>query len=219
MIKPSVEMTGESSALLKRLAKDSPKEVKRAFFYAVGVTLRVMRGRMSGKHPSIARWDEFTARYRGLLGGASVYNRFGGRLMQKGALTMWPLGELGAKVGWADFMAAAAIKFQNGGAEATDPRWRASVYRKGFRRGEVPSVAVTPERPVVELTIQDTAKHMDDWVMYALEKNLKGSIAGWRFKYQKSAGYAAARAAGAVAAKYSGLAALRHYENIKRGAY
>ena len=49
MVAMDVQLDEKSTKLLLAEAKRFPKEVRRAFYYSCGITLRIMRGRMSGK--------------------------------------------------------------------------------------------------------------------------------------------------------------------------
>ena len=100
------------------------------------------------------------------------------------------------RVGWVGTLEQAAIKFQDGGSEETTKGWRHALYKRGFLPGEVPRVAATPQRPVIDQAIESTRKHMADWTLGALDKFLRERISRLDLKYRKNAGTrAGARAA------------------------
>lgn len=206
MIAMDVQLDEKSTKFLTEQAKLFPNEVRRAFYYSCGITLRIMRGRMTGKSKHIAQWSDFTKRYRAMstYGGP---NMFGGMLMWPDGkqLTMQPEGDR-VRIGWLGHMEPAARKFQEASSKETAPGWRRAMYAMGFLEDEVPRVAVTPERPVVAQAQEDAASHVADWTLGAFVKILQKRIAQWEVRYHKSrATRDGARAASNAADAYNSL--------------
>ena len=201
MVAMDVQLDEKSTKLLLAEAKRFPKEVRRAFYYSCGITLRIMRGRMSGKSKHIAKWDEFTKRYRAMAKWDSAQT-FGGKLMwpDKKKLTMEPEGDR-VRIGWIGSMEEAARIFQEGGSAETTSEWRHYRYKQGFMHGEVPRVAVTPERPVVAQAQAEASKHLADWTLGAFVKVLNGKIKRWEVRYRENSGTKAGARAAAYGAK------------------
>ena len=201
MVAMDVQLDEKSTKLLLAEAKRFPKEVRRAFYYSCGITLRIMRGRMSGKSKHIAKWDEFTKRYRAMAKWDSAQT-FGGKLMwpDKKKLTMEPEGDR-VRIGWIGSMEDAARRFQEGGSAETTSEWRHYRYKQGFKPGEVPRIAVTPERPVVAQAQEDAQRHVADWTLGAFAKIMQGKIKAWEIRYQKNSWTKAGARAAAYGAK------------------
>ena len=201
MVAMDVQLDEKSTKLLLAEAKRFPKEVRRAFYYSCGITLRIMRGRMSGKSKHIAKWDEFTKRYRAMANWDSAHT-FGGKLMwpDKKKLTMEPEGDR-VRIGWIGSMEDAARRFQEGGSAETTSEWRHYRYKQGFKPGEVPRIAVTPERPVVAQAQEDAQRHVADWTLGAFAKIMQGKIKAWEIRYQKNSWTKAGARAAAYGAK------------------
>lgn len=196
MVAMDVQLDERSTRLLTEEAKRFPREVRRAFYYSCGIVLRMMRGRMSGKNKYIAAWDDFTKRYRAKATWDSAHT-FGGALMwpDKKKLTMQPEGDR-VRIGWIGSMEEAAVRFQNGGSEETSKEWRHFRYKEGFKHGEVPRIAVTPQRPVVAQAMADAEKNLANWTLGAFAKVMEGKIKSWDIRYQENPGtQAGARAA------------------------
>lgn len=204
MVAMDVQMDDRSTKLLTDMARKFPREVRRAFYYACGITLKIMRGRMSGKNEHIEKWADFTTEWRKRADNGA---KFGGKLMSNRGklLTMQPEGDR-CRIGWIGALEDAAKRFQRGGSEPTKPEWRQALYKyHGYKPGEVPRVAVTPQRPVIEQAKDDTARHMTEWTLGALDKCLRRSLKYWETRYHKTAGTrqgvrAASRAADATIA-------------------
>ena len=201
MVAMDVQLDERSTKLLLAEAKRFPREVRRAFYYSCGITLRIMRGRMSGKSKHIAKWDEFTKRYRAMAKWDSAQT-FGGKLMwpDKKKLTMEPEGDR-VRIGWIGSMEDAARRFQEGGSAETTSEWRHYRYKQGFKPGEVPRIAVTPERPVVAQAQEDAQRHVADWTLGAFAKIMQGKIKAWEIRYQKNSWTKAGARAAAYGAK------------------
>lgn len=201
MVAMDVQLDERSTKLLLAEAKRFPREVRRAFYYSCGITLRIMRGRMSGKSKHIAKWDEFTKRYRAMANWDSAHT-FGGKLMwpDKKKLTMEPEGDR-VRIGWIGSMEDAARRFQEGGSAETTSEWRHYRYKQGFKPGEVPRIAVTPERPVVAQAQEDAQRHVADWTLGAFAKIMQGKIKAWEIRYQKNSWTKAGARAAAYGAK------------------
>lgn len=206
MVAMDVQMDNRSSQFLLEQAKKFPNEVRRAFYYSCGITLRIMRGRMSGKNKHIEKWSDFTREWR-QRANTDTGTVFGGRLMWPDGklLTMKPEGDR-CRIGWVGQMEEAARTFQNGGTQPTEPSWRHRLYKyHGYKPGEVPRIAVTPERPVVAQSLESASKNVTSWTLGAFEKVLQRRIKGWTMKYYKNKGTemgarAASRAASAATA-------------------
>lgn len=183
MVAMDVQLDEVSTKMLLKAARDFPRQVRRAFYYSCGIALRMMRGRMSGKNSHIAAWDEFTKRYRAKATWDSAHT-FGGKLMwpDKKKLTMEPEGDR-VRIGWIGALEAPAERFQEGGSEETTKEWRHYRYKQGFAHGEVPRVAVTPRRPVIEQVETDARQHLAEWTMSALVRVLDGRIKTWETRY------------------------------------
>lgn len=206
MIRMDVELDERSTKFLIEQARTFPREVRRAFYYACGISLRIMRSRMSGRSDKIARWDDFTKRLRERCHWATA-GTFGGHLMYPNGrqLTMQPEGDR-VRIGWIGALEDYAARFQDGGSEDTTPDWRHSCYQKGFAKGEVPTVAVTPARPVVQQTNDESSKHVAEWTLGAFDKVMSRRIKAWQFRYYRSTH----TQRGALAVKIgSGYSALR----------
>lgn len=206
MFAMDVQLDEKSTKYLLMEAKRFPREVRRAFYYSCGITLKIMRGRMTGKSPYIAKWDDFTRRYREKATWDSAHT-FGGKLMwpDKKKLTMQPEGDR-VRIGWIGSMEEAAQTFQDGGSEETSSEWRQARYRQGFLTGEVPRVSVTPSRPVVAQAQEDAASHVADWTLGAFVKIMQGKIKAWEIRYRKNSGTkAGAQAASNAAAAAQGI--------------
>lgn len=220
MVAMDVQLDESATKFLLEQAKHFPNEVRRAFYYACGVSLRNMRSRMSGKSSKIAKWDDFTKRYRERAHWATA-RTFGGSLMFPNGrqLTMEPQGDR-VRIGWIGPLEGAAVIFMRGGTEATTSSWRHDRYREGFQHGEVPRVSVTPERPVIDQVNEEASRHLADWTLGAFGKVMSGRIKSWELKYQRnSQTKMGAAAAGRVAKALGGIAMLQHYERVKRGDY
>lgn len=183
MVAMDVQLDEVSTKMLLNAARDFPRQVRRAFYYSCGIALRMMRGRMSGKNKHIAKWDEFTKRYRAMATWDSAH-AFGGKLMwpDKKKLTMEPEGDR-VRIGWIGPLEAPAERFQEGGSEETTKEWRHYRYKQGFVHGEVPQVAVTPRRPVIEQVNTEARQHLAEWTLGNLAKVLDGRIKAWETRY------------------------------------
>lgn len=184
-----ISLSKEDERLLERYAKEFPSEFTRAFIAASGIVLRNMRGKMNGKSKKkgIPNWESFTKSARKVMKQPWA-SKFGGRLMygDKCPLTMYPTGKDSVKIGWIGPMEEAAKRFQEGGTSDTSSSWREWLYTKGFKSGEVPKIANTPPRPVVELTHSEAQKHMAEWMLGALDRIFKGKIKRWELRYNKT---------------------------------
>ena len=182
MIAMDVQLDDRSTRFLLDQARKFPNEVRRAFYYSCGIALRMMRGRMSGKNKHIARWEEFTRKYR----AQEHKTVFGGALMEnRKLLSMQPEGDR-VRVGWIGSLEDIARLFQEGGSKPTTPSWRHHLYKNGFGHGEVPQVSVTPQRPVVAQVREEAAKHTAEWTLGAFEKVLQRRIKAWEVQYKRS---------------------------------
>ena len=193
MVAIDARLDDKSEKFLLDMARRFPNEVRRAFFYAAGKARKVMRGRMNGKNENVERWGDFTRRWRKvqLARGYEPAKRFGGKLMYpKGKqLVLKREGGDRVRVGWVGTLEEAAVKFQDGGSTPTSASWRHYLYKTGkFTEGEVPREAITPRRPVVAQTVDDTRKKMADWTLGALDKFLRERISRLDLKYRKTAG-------------------------------
>lgn len=189
MVAMNVQLDDASTKFLLQEAKRIPREVRRAFYFACGITLRNMRLRMSGKSDKIERWQGFTHAYRAKqVRYWPPAKKFGGKLMwpTSKVLTMQPEGDR-VRIGWIGTLEDAAKRFQDGGSEPTTPQWRHRLYRIGIPHDIVPKVAETPPRPVVEQITEEANRHLADWVLGALARVLAGAIPKWEVRYQKSA--------------------------------
>ena len=157
--------------------------MRRAFYYSCGIALRMMRGRMSGKNKHIAVWNDFTKLYRAKATWDSAHT-FGGKLMwpDKKKLTMEPQGDR-VRIGWIGPLEAPAVRFQEGGSEETTKEWRRARYKQGFAHGEVPRVAITPSRPVIEQVTIKARKNLAEWTLSNLAKVLDGRIKAWETRH------------------------------------
>lgn len=202
MVAMDVQLDEKSTKLLLAEAKRFPKEVRRAFYYSCGITLRIMRGRMSGKSKHIAKWDEFTKRYRAIAKWDSAHT-FGGKLMWPDKkLTMEPEGDR-VRIGWIGSMEEAARIFQEGGNRHNSWEWRRNRVEQGFMLHEVPEWSNTPQRPVVAQAQAEASKHLADWTLGAFVKVLNGKIKRWEVRYRENSGTKAGARAAAYGAKAS----------------
>jgi hypothetical protein len=213
MIAMDVRLSDRSEKFIMEQARKFPREVRRAFYYACGIALRNMRSMMSGKKSrkrknNLASWDDFTKqlRKRQALTWPPA-TMFGGKLMfpDKKQITMQPEGDR-VRIGWIGPMEEAAVRFQDGGSEATTKEWRRAREIDGFPPAMVPQVANTPSRPVVAIVSEDAERHVDEWTLGALERVFLGKIKYWETRYNKSAwtreGARAAKYASAFAGAY-----------------
>jgi hypothetical protein len=198
-----VQLDEKSTKFLTDEAKRFPNEVRRAFYYSCGITLRIMRGRMSGKSKHIAKWDEFTKRYRAMAKWDSAQT-FGGKLMWPNGkkLTMEPEGDR-VRIGWIGSMEDAARIFQEGGNRHNSWEWRRNRVEQGFMMHEVPEWSNTPQRPVVAQAQAEASKHLADWTLGAFVKVLNGKIKRWEVRYRENSGTKAGARAAAYGAKAS----------------
>lgn len=206
MVAMDVQLDEKSTKYLLMEAKRFPREVRRAFYYSCGITLRIMRGRMTGKSPHIAKWADFTRRYREKASWDSAHT-FGGKLMwpNKKKLTMQPEGDR-VRIGWIGSMEEAAQTFQDGGTRHNGWDWRRARVKQGFLMHEVPEYSVTPPRPVVAQAQEDAASHVADWTLGAFVKIMQGKIKAWEIRYHENSGTkAGARAASNAAAASQGI--------------
>lgn len=183
MVAMDVQLDKQSEKMLLDAARKFPREVRRAFYYSCGTALRMMRGMMNGKNKHIARWDDFTRRYREKATWDSAHT-FGGKLMwpDKKKLTMKPEGDR-VRIGWIGPLEGPAERFMEGGSEETTKEWRHDRYKQGFSHGEVPRVAVTPPRPVIQQVETEARQHLSEWTMSALVRVLDGRIKAWKTRY------------------------------------
>ena len=183
MVAMDVQLDENATRLLTAEAKNCPREVRRAFYYACGITLRNMRSMMSGKSSKVAKWDDFTKKYRAMATWDSA-GVFGGKLMwpDKKKLTMEPEGDR-VRIGWIGPLEFPAERFQEGGSEPTTSEWRHCRYKQGFKHGEVPRMAVTPPRPIIAPCIEEGNRHLAEWVLGAYVRILQGKIHRWDVRY------------------------------------
>lgn len=216
-----IKLDKVATEFILRQAKQFPHEVRRAWYYVNGIALRNMRSRMSGRSRRVPKWESFTRRFREIAKWEYAHV-FGGRLMFPDGkqLTMQAEGD-SVRLGWIGPLESAAITFQEGGSAETEPEWRRARYAEGFEPGEVPLVANTPPRPVVDAVYDESAPHFAEWLLGAYARVLKGKIKGWEMRYHKSAsakqGYgAAARAARASGSLYDAQIML---DRMNKGYY
>jgi hypothetical protein len=100
----------------------------------------------------------------------------------KKKLTMEPEGDR-VRVGWIGPLEGPAERFMEGGSEETTKEWRHYRYKQGFAHGEVPRVAVTPPRPVIQQVETEARQHLSEWTMSALVRVLDGRIKAWETRY------------------------------------
>ena len=183
MVVMDVQLDKQSERMLLDAARKFPREVRRAFYYSCGIALRMMRGRMSGKNKHIARWDDFTRRYREKATWDSAHT-FGGKLMwpDKKKLTMEPEGDR-VRIGWIGPLEAPAERFQEGGTSHNGWDWRRARVEQGFSMHEVPEQSVTPPRPVIQQVETEARQHLSEWTMSALVRVLDGRIKAWETRY------------------------------------
>lgn len=183
MVAMDVQLDEVSTKMLLNAARDFPRQVRRAFYYSCGIALRMMRGRMSGKNKHIAKWDEFTKRYRAMATWDSAH-AFGGKLMwpDKKKLTMEPEGDR-VRIGWIGPLEAPAERFQEGGTSHNGWDWRRARVEQGFSMHEVPAYSVTPRRPVIEQVNTEAREHLAEWTLSNLAKVLDGRIKAWETRY------------------------------------
>lgn len=201
MVAMDVQLDEKSTKFLTEEAKRFPNEVRRAFYYACGIALRNMRGMMNGKSDKIAKWDDFTKRYRGMAMWDSA-GTFGGKLMwpNKKKLTMEPEGDR-VRIGWIGELESPAERFQDGGTEHNSWDWRRARVEQGFSMHEVPEYSVTPRRPVIEIAKEQLERNQAEWVLGAYVGILQKKIKRWEVRYQQtSATRAGLRTAARVAA-------------------
>lgn len=211
MIAMDVSLSERSNQFLLEQARKFPHEVRRAFYYACGAALRNMRSMMDGKTSrrrkhNLARWDDFTRQFRAKQSVTwPPASKFGGKLMfpDKKQLTMRPEGDR-VRIGWIGPMEEAAVRFQDGGSEATTPRWRRSRYIEGFPHGTVPQIANTPPRPVIAIVEDEMEKHIDEITLGALQDVFLKKIKRWEVRYNKSPWTREGARAAKYASEYAG---------------
>ena len=205
MVAMDVQLDEKSTKFLTDEAKRFPNEVRRAFYFACGIALRNMRSTMSGKSKRVAKWDEFTKRFRAMAKWDSAHT-FGGKLMWPNGkkLTMQPEGDR-VRIGWIGSMEEAARTFQDGGNHHNSWEWRRKRVEQGFMMHEVPEWSDTPQRPVIEPAQRELEKNQAEWVLGAYVRILQGKIKRWEVRYQRTsatrAGWKAAARVSAYGAK------------------
>lgn len=173
MIGLDVQIDRRSERFLDEMAKTYPAQVRQAFSRACSIVCRRMRGAMAdrprkGAVVTVAKWDAFTRKERE-RSSLEYRHTFGGKLVwpKKKQIAIVPEGRDRVRVGWVGALEDWAVRFQEGGSRETSPTWRHWLYRKGFTETEVPKVANTPPRPIVEPTAEDGVKHIADWTLGA----------------------------------------------------
>ena len=171
-----VRMSPEAEKFLVKMAKESPKEVKRALGLACSIVRSRMR-RMMGKRTTLAGWQDITKEIR----KTQMYawsDMFGGRLVwpNKKQIAIVPHGDY-CRVGWIGPLEPASIKFQDGGSIEI-PKWmRHELYKTGhFVRGSIPEVGSQPERQVVDPVAEEARAHFAEWVARIFEKVMNNMI-------------------------------------------
>ena len=136
---------------------------------------------------------------------------FGGKLMYPNGrqIAIKPFSG-GAVVGWIDALETAASKFQSGDSASTSAAWRHYLYRRGFSHDDVPKVAITPERPVVDPVAGESAGKFPEWMLGAMQTILQRRIKRASLNYSRTGATAeGSRAAATVADAYSALSMIK----------
>lgn len=171
-----VRMSPEAERFLVKMAKESPKEVRRALGLACSIVRSRMRRQM-GKRTTLAGWKDITRNIRRLQAKAWS-DTFGGQLVYPAAkqIAIVPHGDY-CRVGWIGPLEAASIRFQDGGAVEI-PKWmRVELYKTGkYTRGTVPQTDSQESRQVVDPIAAEARGHFAEWVARIFEKVMNNMI-------------------------------------------
>ncbi len=210
MIGMSLQIDPESRKLLEELAAAFPDAANKAFFRAASIVSRKMRARMNPRRHAVQPWQEITRRIRNMASSEDA-KTFGGKLMYPNGrqIAIKPFAG-GAVVGWIDALETAASKFQSGDSASTSAAWRHYLYRRGFSHDDVPKVAITPERPVVDPVAGESAGKFPEWMLGAMQTILQRRIKRASLNYSRTGATAeGSRAAATVADAYSALSMMK----------
>lgn len=171
MIGVTLELDPQSRKYLERLARRVPPLAKKAFYRTAGIVRRKMLARMNPLRRAVAPWSEITRTIRQFSRNVWA-ETFGGRLMYPRGrqLAIKPRPGGGVVVGWVDNLERAAVAFQQGGLRETQPAFRRYLYRHGIDEAEVPRVAHTPARPVVDPIAAEANLRFPQWYVGVLKK-------------------------------------------------
>lgn len=171
-----VRMSPEAERFLVRMAKESPKEVRRALGLACSIVRSRMRRQM-GKRTTLAEWKDITKDIR-RIHPMAWSDTFGGKLVWPNAkqIAIVPHGDY-CRVGWIGPLEAASIKFQDGGTVEI-PKWmRVELYKTGkYTRGTVPQTDSQASRQVVDPIAEEARGHFAEWVARIFEKVMNNMI-------------------------------------------
>jgi len=171
-----VRMSPEAERFLVRMAKESPKEVRRALGLACSIVRSRMRRQM-GKRTTLAGWKDITKDIR-RLHPMAWSDTFGGKIVWPNAkqIAIVPHGDY-CRVGWIDSLEAASVKFQDGGTVEI-PKWmRIELYKTGkYARGTVPQTDSQESRQVVDPIAEEARGHFAEWVAHIFEKVMNNMI-------------------------------------------
>lgn len=218
MVGFDVRMTPEAERFLVGLAKESPKEVRRALGLACAIVRSRMRRQM-GKRTTLAGWKEITKEIRRLQANA-YSDTFGGQLVYPNArqIAIVPSGDF-CRVGWIGPLEAASIRFQDGKTVEL-PTWlRRELYKTGhFPSGTVPESDYQQPRQVVDPIAEEARGHFAEWVAHIFGKVMKNMIAQSERRLAKATSNSQrVRYARAAARGYASIAHGDVYELERRG--
>ena len=172
-----VRLTPEANRFLVQMAKESPKEVRRALGLAASIVRSRMRSMMRGKKSPLAPWKELTRKIRA-TSSAAWANMFGGQLVypKYKQLAIVPSGDH-CRVGWIGPLEHAALLFQEGGAVTLPKAFRRSLYRTGnFVAHEIPATDNQQPREVVDPVAAESRSEFAHWVAGCFKRVIEGSI-------------------------------------------
>lgn len=174
-----ISMTPEAERFLVKMAKESPREVRRALGLACGIVRSRMRREMRGGAKSrLARWQPITSKIRSTQHYA-YSGTFGGKLVYPGGrqIAIVPYGDY-CRVGWIDALEPASVRFQDGGTVEISKGMRHRLYMTGkFEHGEIPATSEQPQRQVVDPIAEEARGKFADWVASIFERVMKNMIA------------------------------------------
>ena len=171
-----VRMSPEAERFLVSMAKESPKEVRRALGLACSIVRSRMRRQM-GKRTTLAGWKDITKDIR-RIHPMAWSDTFGGKLVWPSAkqIAIVPHGDH-CRVGWIGPLEPAAVRFQDGGTVEI-PKWmRVELYKTGkYARGTVPQTDSQESRQVVDPIAEEARGHFAEWVAHIFAKVMNNMI-------------------------------------------